>query len=153
VTSTRWGYVAGVPRRFVKGHGSKGRTFAQYGRGKPIGPRPLCRCGCGDPVLRVGARWLPNHFGRSGSADYVVDAESGCWLWQRKVTRRGYGIVEVGGGRATAAHRWVYEREGRTIPEGNHLHHRCEVRLCVNPEHLEPMEPEAHAAMHGRRAA
>jgi hypothetical protein len=37
------------------------------------------------------------------------------------------------------AHRFVYEQLGGLIPPGLQLDHRCRLRACVNPAHLEPV--------------
>lgn len=65
---------------------------------------------------------------------------SGCWLWIGAVNHRGYGTISI---RRTAngAHRYAYERLVGEIPAGFHLDHRCRVRCCVNPAHLEPVTP------------
>lgn len=39
------------------------------------------------------------------------------------------------------AHRVYYESRVGDIPCDRQLHHRCEVRACVNPDHLEPVTP------------
>ncbi len=68
-----------------------------------------------------------------------------CWLWTG-CTKKGYGTFWVrdgdykNGGKMVPAHRYSYEiangtTEGRVI-----IHHKCEVRLCVNPAHLEKAE-------------
>jgi hypothetical protein len=62
--------------------------------------------------------------------------ESGCWIWMRKVNKGGYGVTSVGR-KTMAAHRAVYEyRTGQSIPPGMVLMHLCDVRSCVNPDHL-----------------
>jgi hypothetical protein len=68
------------------------------------------------------------------SPDYKI-GEAGCWIWQ-KSTLAGYGIV--GGGRA---HRKYWERANGPIPAGWDVHHLCKVPACVNPEHLEAIDP------------
>ena len=42
-------------------------------------------------------------------------------------------------GRSQYAHRFVYEAERGPIPSGLTLDHKCRVRQCVNPAHLEPV--------------
>jgi hypothetical protein len=42
------------------------------------------------------------------------------------------------------AHRVAYEFVKGPIPEGMELHHKCRIRDCVNPDHLEPIEREEH---------
>lgn len=66
-------------------------------------------------------------------------AESGCWLWNRKVRSDGYGVKSVDHRGEVRAHRWVYERQVGPIPDGLELDHLCGTRSCVNPAHLEPV--------------
>ena len=69
-----------------------------------------------------------------------VEFTETCWLWT--AGRAGtYGGFFVGEGekRRTYAHRWAYEFCVGPIPEGLQLDHLCRVRLCVNPDHLEPV--------------
>jgi HNH endonuclease len=61
------------------------------------------------------------------------DDATGCWIWQGRVDRDGYGRV----GGTVAAHRLVWEIEKGPIPKGMTLDHLCSVRPCVNPAHLE----------------
>lgn len=65
--------------------------------------------------------------------------ESGCWIWTAaNFGIRGYGAVWWHG-QAAGAHRVVYEILCGPIPEGFEIDHLCRVRLCVNPDHLEPV--------------
>lgn len=68
-----------------------------------------------------------------------------CWIWQLKTTRSprargggGYGVLTIKG-RTRLAHRHYYEQANGPIPEGMQLDHLCEIRSCVNPDHLEPV--------------
>lgn len=36
------------------------------------------------------------------------------------------------------------------IPEGHVIHHRCENKRCVNPDHLEAVLASRHLSNHGR---
>lgn len=119
-----------------------------------------CICGCGELAprgrklidghrrrgkLRVAVRWVAEDRG----------FDTPCWIWQLSVDAHEYGRVTVRG-RKLKAHRVAFEQAGGVIPPGYELHHRCEVKLCVNPAHLEPLTSEAHGQLHGevwRRAA
>lgn len=61
---------------------------------------------------------------------------TGCVLWTGNLFSNGYGQLFVSG-RKMLAHRVAYELKNGTIPEGCILRHKCDVRRCVNPDHLE----------------
>lgn len=71
-----------------------------------------------------------------------VEKGEGCWLWTGTVDGHGYGVLGRGGrGEGNVlAHRAAWELTHGPIDEARpHLDHLCRVRLCVNPEHLEPV--------------
>jgi len=74
-----------------------------------------------------------------------IDEKTGCWLWIGYIEKGGYGrgtqVPDSKGrrGRTCLAHRLVWELLVGPIPVGMVLDHRCRVRLCVNPAHLEPV--------------
>lgn len=64
-----------------------------------------------------------------------------CWLWQRAVTESGYGIMQVThpelGVATIDTHRLSWRIHNGEIPAGNYyINHHCDVRRCVNPDHL-----------------
>ena len=63
-----------------------------------------------------------------------VDRTGGCWLWTGAVVRR-YGQIAVGH-RRMRANRVAWELTFGGIPEGLVVCHRCDVPLCVRPDHL-----------------
>lgn len=70
-----------------------------------------------------------------------------CWLWTGRPGTKGYGKFGIGPARCrrhVMAHRWAYEFFNGPIPKGKELHHNCENRLCVNPNHLEALAPLDH---------
>ena len=117
-------------------------------------PFGFCHCGCGGKTtlatrtVRVAGRvkGQPNRFIQghqcvSSPVEYLVDEETGCWVWQRYVMPNGYGKGKAADGSKQLAHRVLYERHRGPIPEGLHLDHLCRNRGCVNPDHLEPVTP------------
>jgi hypothetical protein len=64
--------------------------------------------------------------------------EAGCWLWTGGLDQYGYGKVRIYG-RTRGVHRVAYELWVGPVPDGMQLDHRCRVRHCINPEHLEPV--------------
>lgn len=67
---------------------------------------------------------------------YVVDEDTGCWIWGRaRFSSGGYGAVTIGG-RTLRAHRVAYEDAKGRIPAGLHVLHSCDRPPCVNPDHL-----------------
>lgn len=67
-----------------------------------------------------------------------VERTDECWLWTGAVNDSGYGAI-WDGYRLVYAHRLSYEMHGGAIPEGLDLDHLCGNRVCVRPEHLEPV--------------
>ena len=70
----------------------------------------------------------------------VAKHSSGCWLWYGARNGNGYGVCGAGGLK-WLAHRVAWELSCGPIPEGGDYHgtcvlHRCDVPLCVNPDHL-----------------
>src|SRR5215475_8422443 len=60
---------------------------------------------------------------------------SGCWLWQGRQNATGYGRVDWYG-HDVFAHRLAYELTYGPVPKDICVLHTCDVRHCVNPEHL-----------------
>jgi hypothetical protein len=60
-----------------------------------------------------------------------------CWLWAAGQFARGYGGV-WDRGKMRKVHRVAYETvHGQDSADGFVVRHKCDVRNCVNPAHLE----------------
>lgn len=59
-----------------------------------------------------------------------------CWWYDGTHEKHGYGNVRLHG-RIVKTHRVSYEHFVGPIPDGLIVRHRCDVRICLNPDHLE----------------
>lgn len=62
--------------------------------------------------------------------------ESGCWIWMGMISRYGYGRFTFGTKTNFSAHRTSYELKYGKIPDGMLALHHCDVKCCVNPDHI-----------------
>lgn len=62
-----------------------------------------------------------------------VDKSGNCWLWIGPLTKWPKGYARF---RGNYAHRFSYELQNGPVTDGLQVLHRCDVRHCVNPEHL-----------------
>jgi hypothetical protein len=68
-----------------------------------------------------------------------------CWFWQGATSKAGYGQIRLGPrpGKLYYAHRLSAELAGYSI-DGLEVHHKCCVKNCVRPDHLEVVRPDEH---------
>jgi hypothetical protein len=59
-----------------------------------------------------------------------VDTSTGCWLWRKRLNPDGYACDGQFFGHKTFYSHFVGD------PNGLHVLHKCDVRCCVNPQHL-----------------
>ena len=107
--------------------GGCGRRFFRDGSRKKF-----CDHDCYAQSLRVGIqdRFWPK---------VNKNDPSGCWLWTAKARLREYGSIAGvvnGQRRPLYAHRVAWELAHGEIPDGLSVLHKCDVPLCVNPDHL-----------------
>ena len=65
-----------------------------------------------------------------------VEKSGECWLWTGYTDPLGYSRV---GAPHYSGHVLAYNLLVGPVPAGLELDHTCNVRNCVNPEHLEPV--------------
>ena len=88
---------------------------------------------------------------RVAAALAAKTTKAACTVWIGACNTHGYGVVQIDGV-VHLAHRLAYEAEYGPIPDDMGIDHRCRVRNCVTPEHLEPVSA-AENARRGRRAS
>lgn len=118
-------------------------------------PNGLCQCGCGKPtklLLRNNAtlghiagrfrKYALGHGNRKkpptleAIMERSAGVKGGCLEWQGPVMSAGYGYIILNR-KVIGVHRVVYELTNGPIPKGLIIRHRCDNRLCCNPEHLD----------------
>ena len=82
------------------------------------GPKPK------NPVLRFWAKVA------------ITDSDK-CWLWTAGQDGQGYGMFGLGADRTIRSHRFAYQTLIGEIPRDLVIDHLCQVRACVNPNHME----------------
>lgn len=83
--------------------------------------------------MNFGDPRLPDHFWSKA----MPEPNSGCWLWLGATTTNGYGTFSAGG--TKTAHRYAYSVLVGPVDDGLVIDHKCRVKCCANPAHMEPV--------------
>lgn len=136
-----------------------------------MNPTGRCLCGCGMPTRvapktrsEVGwvkgepIRFVHGHHGKKSPVRYEeVDRghETPCWEW--RMTRAGSRKTKYGytwdpvAKKMRRAHVVEWERENGPIPDGMELDHLCNNKLCIRPDHVEPVTHLENVRRYWRR--
>lgn len=126
-----------VARGFCGGHYQRMKAGADMA--PPIGEASRQP----SPRRKPLAVYFWERVNKNGPTQHHMDTP--CWLWTGQVAGRGYGVARSKMFRVKA-HRASWELHNGPIPEGADVLHACDVKTCVNPEHLHLGNDAANSA-------
>lgn len=117
-------------------------------------PYGECHCGCKNKTRLVPRVYCYSHKGDPLLDEFWkrVEKSDGCWVWKGQVNNNGYPRYNSPKAQqfAFAMHRFSYAEFVGELISGHDIHHLCENKLCVNPNHLEQVLHGVHMSIHTR---
>jgi HNH endonuclease len=141
-----WGYIPEpIPVKPVQ----LALAVCRNGCAKPLYKRDLCRpCyrkWLKDPNVERPSKRTPEQrfwakVNKRGPVPQHVPELGRCWVWTASVNvGTGYGQFARRHGKGIDAHRFSYELANGPVPENLDVHHKCHLRHCVRPSHLDAL--------------
>ncbi len=69
--------------------------------------------------------------------NYQPIPHCGCWIWLGSINKWGYGQIMMPNGKPDRVHRVSYRLFKGKIPKKLDVRHSCDIRCCINPDHLD----------------
>ena len=66
----------------------------------------------------------------------TINPESNCWEWRGNQTSTGYGHISYKCKKVKAHRLYMYFYSGFDLKSKDWVKHKCNKKLCVNPDHL-----------------
>ena len=131
----------------------------------------LCRCDCGEEIVRRSTQFYYGKFFTCGSPACrfwegvnkdgpTLNHDLGnCWEWVKATKDDGYGVCNPEPGQSRRAHVYSWFLHYGPKPEDKWVLHKCDNRPCIRPDHLflgdhdenmHDMAAKGRATRHGR---
>lgn len=81
----------------------------------------------------------------------IVKDKKGCWLFQGYICYKGYGRFWIQGNTSKLAHRVSFAMYKGRIRKDKVIDHKCGVKHCVNPEHLQAISQSKNVKLGYKR--